>query len=128
MISQEATEAYNTRLTVDVSKLDQLTPSQRDAVKSYGSQAEALLKNRELALFMHHYRFTVNDIQGELTAHTQEANNERVALANQLAGLAGFVSSLKRAVYYRNRVLAWEQNPPQSQQKTELKQVFDPNR
>ena len=46
MISEEAIEAYNSRLTVDVSSVDKLTPSQRDAVKTYGSQAEALLKSR----------------------------------------------------------------------------------
>lgn len=127
MISQEAIEAYNSRLTVDVSKISTLTPSQRDTVKAYGSQAEALLKNRDLAQFIHHYKFLLADIQSELSAHTAEANAERVAIANQLSGITGFVNSLKRAVYYKNRVVAWEQQP-QSDQKSELKQVFDPNR
>ena len=68
------------------------------------------------------------DIQSELTAHTAEANSERVAIANQLAGVTGFVNSLKRAVYYKNKVLNWEQAPQHRSQKTELKQVFDPNR
>lgn len=128
MISEEAIEAYSTRLTVDASSVDKLSPSQRDVVKNYGSQAEALLKNRELAQFIHHYKFLLADIQSELTAHTAEANAERVAIANQLAGITGFVSSLKRAVYYKNKVIAWEQAPHSLNQKSELKQVFDPNR
>lgn len=128
MISEEAIEAYNTRLTVDVSSVDRLTPSQRDAVKNYGSQAEALLKSRDLGQFIHHYKFLLADIQSELSAHTAEANAERIAIANQLVGITGFVNSLKRAVYYKNKVIAWEQNPQVINQKSELKQVFDPNR
>jgi hypothetical protein len=128
MISEEAIEAYNTRLTVDVSSVDKLSPSQRDVVKTYGSQAEALLKSRELGQFIHHYKFLLADIQSELSAHTAEANAERVAIANQLVGVTGFVNSLKRAVYYKNKVVSWEQSPQHSNQKSELKQVFDPNR
>ena len=105
-----------------------MTPAQRDTVKGYGSQAEALLKNRDLAQFIHHYKFMLADTQSELSAHTAEANCERVAIANQLVGITGFVNSLKRAVYYKNKVIAWEQNPAKVNQKTELKQVFDPNR
>lgn len=128
MISEEAIEAYNTRLTVDVTSVEKLTPSQRDAVKSYGSQAEALLKSRDLGQFVHHYKFLLADIQSELSAHTAEANAERVAIANQLSGITGFVNSLKRAVYYKNKVIAWEQSPQAPNQKSELKQVFDPKR
>ena len=54
MISEDAIEAYNTRLTVDTSNVRKLTPGQRDAVKTYGSQAEALFKNLDLAMFIHH--------------------------------------------------------------------------
>jgi len=127
MISDDAVDAYNTRLTIELTNLDRLTAAQRDTVKNYGSQAEALLKNRDLALFIHHYRFALADAQSELTAHTAEANAERVAIANQLSGVTGFVNSLKRAVYQRNKVVAWEQEPTTSQ-KAELKQVFNPNR
>ena len=128
MISDETTEAYNSRLTIDITKIDRLTPAQRDAVKSYGSEAEALIKNRELAKFIHHYRFSLADAMGELTTHTQDANAERIAIANQLAGVTGFVNSLNRAIYYKNKVIAWEQATPVTTQKSELKQVFDPNR
>lgn len=127
MISEEAIEAYNTRLTVDVSNIPRLTPAQRDAVKTYGSQAEALIKNRDLAMFIHHYKFALADALGEITNHSADSNSERVAISNNLAGVNGFVSSLRRAVYYKNKILAWEQQPGQ-EQKSELKQVFDPNR
>lgn len=126
MISTEATEAYNSRLTVDVSKLSELTAAQRDQVKQYGSQAEALLKNRDLAMFIHHYKFSLADALSEMGDHTDQANAERVAMSNSLAGITGFVNSLKRAVYYKNRLMTLDGQPPA--QKSELKQVFDPNR
>lgn len=127
MISEDTIEAYNTRLTVDVSNIDKLTPAQRDTVKSYGSQAEALIKNRDLAMFIHHYKFLLTDATAEITQHTEEANATRIAIANNLAGLNGFVDSLKRAVYYKNKILAWEQQPQNPQSKNEIKRVFDPN-
>lgn len=126
MITEEAIDAYNTRLTVDVTAIDRLTPAQRDTVKNYGSQAEALLKNRELGQFIHHYKFLLADTMSEMSAHTPEANAERIAVTNQLAGVTGFVNSLKRAVYYKNKIINWEQSPHAANQKSELKQVFDP--
>jgi predicted nucleic acid-binding protein len=104
MISDDAVDAYNTRLTLDPTSIRNLTPAQRDQVRVYGSQAEALLKNRDLAMFVHHYKFTVSDALIAITGHTAEANAERVALANHLAGVDAFVSSLKRAVHWRSRL------------------------
>lgn len=111
MISEDAVEAYNTRLTVDTSNLKKLTPAQRDTIKSYGSQAEALLKNRDLAMFVHHYKFELSDALINLTTHTPEANSERIAIANHLSGMDGFIVSLKRAIYNKNKVIAFEQTP-----------------
>lgn len=113
MISEEAIEAYNTRLTIDASNIKKLTPAQRDTVKNYGSQAEALLKNRDLAQFVHHFKFEVTDALANLTGHSVDDNAARIALANNLAGIEGFVTSLKRAVYHRNRIAAYEQQPEQ---------------
>ena len=110
MISEDAVEAFNKRLTIDTSNISKLTPSQRDAVKVYGSQAEALIKNRDLAMFIHHFRFEVNDALVGITAHTAEANAERIALAHQLSGIDAFINSLKSAVYKRNRMLEAEKN------------------
>jgi predicted nucleic acid-binding protein len=89
---------------LDPTSIRNLTPAQRDQVRVYGSQAEALLKNRDLAMFVHHYKFTVSDALIAITGHTAEANAERVALANHLAGVDAFVSSLKRAVHWRSRL------------------------
>jgi len=111
MITEEAIEAYNSRLTVDTSNIKKLTPSQRDTVKSYGSQAEALLKNRDFAMFVHHYKFEISDALANLTGHSPDDNAARVALANNLSGIDGFVTSLKRAVYHKNKVLQIEQQP-----------------
>jgi hypothetical protein len=102
MISEEAVDAYNKRLTIDTSNPKKLTPSQRDAVKMYGSQAEALMKNRDLAMFIHHFKFEVNDAMSNIRTHTPEANAERVALANQLSGIDSFINTLKSAVYKKN--------------------------
>lgn len=109
MISEDAVEAYNKRLTIDTSNIKKLTPSQRDAVKSYGSQAEALIKNRDLAMFIHHFKFEVNDAMANIRTHTVEANAERIALANQLSGIDSFINTLKSAVYKKNVLVKAEQ-------------------
>lgn len=116
MISEEAVDAYNRRLTIDTSNPKKLTPSQRDAVKTYGSLAEALLTNRDLAMFVHHFKFEVNDAMANIRTHTEEANAERIALANQLSGIDSFVNTLKSAVYKKN-VLMRSENTDQSDTK-----------
>ena len=109
MISEDAVDAYNRRLTIDTSNPKKLTPSQRDAVKQYGSLAESLMKNRDLAMFIHHFKFEVNDAMANIRTHTTEANAERVALANQLTGIDSFINTLKSAVYKKNVLLKSEQ-------------------
>jgi hypothetical protein len=111
MIETETVESFNTRLTVDTSNMSRLTPSQRDSIKHYGSQAEALLKNRDLAMFVHHYKFEITDTLTNITGHTDQDNQTRVALANHLTGIDGFVTSLKRAIYQRNKITKFEQQP-----------------
>lgn len=114
MISEEAVDAYNKRLTIDTSNPKKLTPSQRDAVKQYGSLAEALMKNRDLAMFIHHFKFEVNDAMANIRTHSTEANAERIALANQLSGIDSFINTLKSAVYKKN-VLLKAENAEQQQ-------------
>jgi len=104
MISQEAVDAYNSRLTVDLSQLSKLTTSQKDQVRHYGSQAEALLTNKNLAMFVHHFKFSIADELANIGGHAADDNAKRVALTNQLTGIDSFVNSLKRAVYLKNRV------------------------
>jgi hypothetical protein len=111
MIETETVESFNTRLTVDTSNLKRLTPAQRDQVKHYGSQAETLLKNRDLAMFVHHYKFELADQLVGVTGHTDADNQQRIAIAHQLTGIDQFVTSLRRAVHQRTRTITFETQP-----------------
>jgi hypothetical protein len=104
MINENSIEFYNNRLTVDFSNITKLTPSQKDRIRNYGSQAEALIKNKDLAMFIHHYKFEVADALANVRGHTPEDNMQRVALSNQLAGIDDFVNSLKRSVYMKMKL------------------------
>jgi hypothetical protein len=83
-----------------------MSPSQLDHVKNMGSQAENLLKNRDFAYFVHTFKFERLDVLAEINGHSEEDNAQRVAITNQLTGLDEFVKSLKRAVYFKNRVVS----------------------
>ena len=104
MISEDTIEHYNSKLNVDLSNIKNLTTSQEDRVIHYGSQAEALLKNKDLAMFVHHFKFELADNIAGIRGHTIEDNLQRVALCNELAGIDNFVNSLKRAIYWKNRI------------------------
>tara|TARA_R110002126_G_scaffold87537_2_gene210610 strand:+ start:1902 stop:2243 length:342 start_codon:yes stop_codon:yes gene_type:complete len=104
MIDNNTIDFYNSRLTVDLSQLSKLSASQTDQVRHYGSLAEALLKNRDLAMFVHHFKFSLADELAAIRSHTLDDNTRRVALSNELAGIDNFVNSLKRAVYLKNRI------------------------
>jgi len=104
MIDNNIIDFYNSRLTVDVSQPNKLTPSQRDQVRHYGSLAEGLLKNKDLALFVHHFKFSLADELAAIRSHTLDDNARRIAVSNELAGIDNFVNSLKRAVYLKNRI------------------------
>ena len=110
MLTQETIDAFNTRLTVNLNTIKTMKASELDRVKAQGSLAESLLKNRDLALFIHQYKFEIADNLTAIVGHTEENNNQRVALSNQLAGIDGFVASLQRAVYMKNKVVTL-QNP-----------------
>ena len=105
MIENDAIEAFNNRLTVDPNSIKKMTPSQLDRVKAMGSQAENLLKNKDFAYFIHTYKFECLDVLSEINTHSQDDNAARIAISNQIAGIDGFIKSLKRAVYYKNRVV-----------------------
>lgn len=104
MINENSIEFYNSRLTLDYTKMKDLNPSQKDRIRSYGSQAESLMKNRDLAMFIHHHKFDLADQLAGIRGHTPEDNALRIALSNELAGIDNFVNSLKRAVYLKNKV------------------------
>ena len=111
MINEDTVEFYNSRLTVDLSQPSKLTTSQKDQVKHYGSLAEGLLKNKELAMFVHHFKFSLADELASIRSHQPEDNARRIAVSNELAGIDNFVSSLKRAVYLKNRIVSTNEVP-----------------
>lgn len=104
MINENSIDNFNTRLTFDYSKVKELTPQQKDKIRNYGSQAESLMKNRDLAMFIHHHKFDIADQLAGIRGHTPEDNALRIALSNELAGIDNFVNSLKRAVYLKTKV------------------------
>lgn len=111
MINEDTVEFYNSRLTVDLSQPSKLTTSQKDRVKHYGSLAEALLKNKDLAMFVHHFKFSLADELAGIRSHQPDDNARRIAVSNELAGIDNFVSSLKRAVYLKNRIVSTNEVP-----------------
>ena len=120
MLTQDTIEAFNGRLTVDLNTIKNMGPSELDRVKAHGSTAEALMKNRDLALFMHQYKFELADALTGIQGHAVEDNNRRIAISNQLAGLDGFIASLKRAVYMKNRVVTQQTAPAYTTKETNV--------
>ena len=104
MINENSIEFYNTRLTFDYANIKNLTPQQKDRIRNYGSQAENLMKNKDLAMFIHHYKFEVADQLAGIRGHTPDDNALRIALSNELSGIDNFINTLKRAVYYKNKI------------------------
>lgn len=105
MINDNTVEFYNSRLTIDLSSIKNLKPEQTDKVRHYGSLAENLLKNKDLAMFIHHFKFEVADQLADMRGHTPTDDVQRIALCNQLVGIDNFVSSLKRSAYLKNRIV-----------------------
>ena len=106
MILDEVVESYNNRLVADLNNIKTMTAAQQDKVKSIGSSAENLLKNKDFAQFVHQFKFERIDVLADIAGHTDIDNAQRVAVANQLAGIDEFVRSLKRAAYLKNRVVS----------------------
>lgn len=111
MINQDAIEAFNTRITANLNNIKTMTPAQQDAVKDHGSRAEALIKNRDMAMFIHQYKFELCDQLAAISGHTPDDNNKRIAISNQIGGIDSFISSLQRAVYLKNRVVTIQAQP-----------------
>lgn len=124
MINHETIEAFNSRMNVDLNNVKKMTPAQLDQVKSYGSKAEALLKNKDMALMVHHFKFEVADALAAITGYSEEDNNRRVALSNQLRGIDQFIATLQRAVYMRNRVVTQQQGGPVDEPTNGLKREY----
>lgn len=124
MIDATAIDSYNSRLTVNLGDLRTITVSQRDRVKQHGSRAEALLKNADMAMFIHQHKFDIMDQLSMISGHDPDSNARRIALSNQLVGIDAFVAGLQRAVYLKNRVVSEQEGPAEPRAAT--KEVYQP--
>ena len=111
MINEEMTAAFNSKPRVDINNIKKMTPGQLDQVKSYGSGAENLLMNKDLALFVHHFKFELADQLANINGYSEEHNQQRVSIAHNLAGLDKFVEYLQRAVYFKNTAVKIQTSP-----------------
>jgi hypothetical protein len=119
MIDPEVVESFNARLTVGLSEIKKLPPGRQDQVKNLGSQAEALLSNKHLAMFIHQYKFELCDELASITGHTDTDNARRIAISHQIAGIENFVVMLQKAVFIKSRVVT-HQNAPTHQPESNL--------
>jgi hypothetical protein len=106
MLNDEMTDAWNSRIKIDLQNIKKMSPSQLDRIKSYGSNAENLLNNREFAAFVHHYKFDLMNTLGGITGHTAEDNSSRIAISHNLAGIDGFIASLQKAKWSKDKVVS----------------------
>lgn len=106
MINEEVIESYNNRLTADLNNIKTMTASQLDKVKTVGTAAENLLRNKEFAQFIHQFKFERVDIMADITGYATVDDAQRIATAHQLAGIDEFIRMLKRAAYIKNRVVS----------------------
>jgi len=106
MIDDQITDSFNSRIRIDLNNVKKMTPAQLDRVKQYGSAAENLLANREFAQFIHHYKFELLDQLSAVSGHTDETNLQRIAYSNYLAGIDGFIASLQKAKWYKDKVVS----------------------
>ena len=113
MIEQTVIDAFNARQTVDLNNIKKMTPEQMDRVVKNGVAAEGIMRNRDFAQFVHQYKFEVCDALTDVVGHTAEDNNRRVALSNQLAGIDGFISTLKRAAFFKQKVVSLREQQSQ---------------
>ena len=120
MLTDSTIEAFNSRLTININSIKTMSPSELDRVKAHGSNAEALLKNKDLALFIHQFKFELADALANIPGHSADENSRRVALSNQLAGIDGFISTLQRAVYYKNQVVKHQTAPTSNLKENEV--------
>ena len=110
MINDDVMEAWDNRAAANINNIKTMTPSQLDRVKTIGSAAENLLKNRDFVLFVRQFQLESVDTLVEVKSHTTEDNNARIAIANQLGGIDNFISLLRRQVYLKDRVVTQQNN------------------
>lgn len=85
-----------------------MTPEQRAKTIEAGTTAERLLADQGFLNFMNQFRYeAVEDLAG-ITAHDEVANNNRIAIANKLAGVDEFLQLLGKARATKERIVSEE--------------------
>ena len=51
----------------------------------------------------------MTDALTEIRTYSEQDNNARIAIANQISGIDNFITMLKRAMYYKNKVVSLQQ-------------------
>jgi len=105
MIEQDIVDAFSNKMAVNINDVKKLTPAQADRVKSIGTAAENILRNRDFILFVRQFQLETMDMMTEIRTHTEQDNSARVAFANQLSGIDSFIAVLKRARQLKDRVV-----------------------
>lgn len=102
MLTPEAIAAFNGRLT-DLHRLEHFSPVMRQRVIDWAQRASELLQNPDFAQFVHQYKFELCDQLSTISQYTADAERQRLHLAQQIAGIQGFVDMLHTAVHHGQR-------------------------
>jgi hypothetical protein len=103
MLTPEQVLAHNSRASaITASKL---SVEEQDRAIKVGSDAERLLADANFALFVNSFKFDIIDELAGLSSHTDEINNKRIGLSNQLSGIERFVEYLQRASILKERLV-----------------------
>lgn len=111
MLTEDFIQAFNSRVVVNANTVKKLTVSEQDRVKDAGTRAEALLKNRDFAQFVHGFKISIAEQLVEIAGHTEVDNSRRIALSNQLSGIDSFIAQLKEAVYWKHQLVKLATTP-----------------
>jgi hypothetical protein len=114
IIDEDLTQAFNAKPRVDINNIKKMSPGQLDSVKTYGSAAENLLRNKDFSLFVHHFKFDLANELANIVGHTPEDNAKRISIAHNLTGIDKFVTSLKSAVYFKDRAVSIQTAPTEN--------------
>jgi hypothetical protein len=103
MLTTDQILAHNNK--INATNVAKLTKEQQDQLITTGSAAESLMANNDLAVFVTSLKFDIATELGQMTGHSEEINNKRIALANELAGLERFVDQLRYAANLKERLV-----------------------
>ena len=103
MLTPEQVMAHNSRTSI--TNVSKLSTEQQDRAIATGNEADRLLSDANFALFINSFKFDLIDELGGLSSHTDEINNKRIGLSNQLSGVERFVEYLQRASLLKDRLV-----------------------